>query len=114
MNLTRGFLLLCCYSFFSTVAYSQEQSFAAWLQELRTEASALGVSDSALAALDQLEAPLERVLELDSSQPEFVQTFTRYLSLRITSGQINRGRSLLRQHAVLLEEVRNRYGRNEG
>ena len=110
MNLTRGFLLLCCYSLFSTVAYSQEQSFAAWLQELRTEASALGVSDSALAALDQLEAPLERVLELDSSQPEFVQTFTRYLSLRITSGQINRGRSLLRQHAVLLEEVRNRYG----
>lgn len=110
MNLTRGFLLLCCYSLFSTVAYSQEQSFAAWLQELRTEASALGVSDSALAALDQLEAPLERVLELDSSQPEFVQTFTRYLSLRITSSQINRGRSLLRQHAVLLEEVRNRYG----
>jgi membrane-bound lytic murein transglycosylase B len=57
-----------------------------------------------------LEEPLERVLELDNSQPEFVQTFTRYLSLRVTANQVSRGQSLLNQHSNLLEEVRQRYG----
>ena len=50
------------------------------------------------------------MLELDNSQPEFVQTFTRYLDLRITPRQVAQGQALLRQHGVLLEEVRRRYG----
>lgn len=85
------------------------QSFDEWIAALRVEASALGISEATLAALDQLE-PVARVLELDNSQPEFVQTFTRYLGLRVTEAQIQRGQSLLRQHAALLEEVRKRYG----
>ena len=64
----------------STPVYTQEKSFEDWIEELRIEASSLGISESTLVALDDLEAPLERVLELDNSQPEFVQTFTRYLS----------------------------------
>lgn len=89
---------------------AQEQPFDIWLSGLRTEALNLGISENTLASLDDLEAPLERVLELDSSQPEFVQTFTRYLSLRVTPTQISRGQSLLSQHATLLQEVRQRYG----
>ena len=85
------------------------QSFDEWIAALRAEASALGISEATLTALDQLE-PVARVLELDNSQPEFVQTFTRYLGLRVTEAQIQRGQSLLRQHAALLEEVRKRYG----
>ena len=85
------------------------QSFDEWIAALRVEASALGISEATLAALDQLE-PVARVLELDNSQPEFVQTFARYLGLRVTEAQIQRGQSLLRQHAALLEEVRKRYG----
>ena len=50
------------------------------------------------------------MLELDNSQPEFVQTFTRYLDLRITPRQISQGQALLRQYSVLLEEVQRRYG----
>ena len=90
--------------------YAQQQSFDEWLTALRAEALALGISPATLAALDAIEAPLERVLELDNSQPEFVQTFTRYLSLRITAAQISRGQDLLRQHAALLEQVRSQYG----
>ena len=86
-----------------------EQSFGEWIAALRIEAISLGISETTLAALDQLE-PVARVLELDKSQPEFVQTFTRYLGLRVNDVQIDRGQSLLRQHAALLEEVRNRYG----
>jgi membrane-bound lytic murein transglycosylase B len=39
-----------------------------------------------------------------------VQTFTRYLGLRVTPNQVARGQSLLQQHGVLLEKVRQRYG----
>lgn len=88
---------------------AQEQSFAEWLEALRAEAQERGISAQTLAALDDLE-PLERVLELDNSQPEFVQTFTRYLGLRVTDNQVSRGQSLLDQHAALLREVQQRYG----
>ncbi len=91
-------------------ALAQEVSFEQWLEALRVEALALGISESTLTALDDIEAPLPRVLELDNSQPEFVQTFTRYVGLRITPGQISRGQQLLQEHAGLLNEVRRRYG----
>ena len=72
MKIAASLLLLALLSF---PAFAQEQSFEDWVAELRAEAAALGISESTLAALDDLEAPLPRVLELDSSQPEFVQTF---------------------------------------
>lgn len=91
------------------MAQENEQSFADWLAELRAEARELGISEATLRELDNLQ-PLERVMELDNSQPEFVQTFTRYLGLRVTPNQVARGQSLLQQHSVLLEQVRQRYG----
>jgi len=96
--------------FFLPPLVAQEQTFAEWREQLRAEAFSLGISEETLLAIDDLEAPLDRVLELDDAQPEFIQTFTRYLSLRITPLQINRGQALLRQYAVLLEEVRQSYG----
>lgn len=96
--------------FLNVSIHAEELSFAEWVEQLRVEARSLGISESTLAALDSLEAPLERVLELDSSQPEYVQTFTRYLGLRVTDRQVSRGQALLDEHAGLLEQVRQRYG----
>lgn len=107
MKSVASFLLL---SLLSLPIAAQDQPFEEWLAELRAEAAALGISDATLAALDSLEAPLPRVLELDGSQPEFVQTFTRYLGLRVTPRQVERGQQLLAEHAELLEQVRRRYG----
>ena len=92
------------------MAFSQNQSFASWVEELRQEALLLGFSEQTLLVLNDLEAPLERVLELDNSQPEFVQTFSRYLSLRVTPNQIRQGIDLMREHRLLLDEVRRIYG----
>ena len=102
-----GFLALALL--LSLAAQAQQRSFAEWLEELRAEALAAGISAETLTALDGI-APLERVLELDSSQPEFVQTFTRYIELRVTPNQIARGQALLREHAALLADVRARHG----
>jgi membrane-bound lytic murein transglycosylase B len=100
-------LAACQLSFAQTEP--AELTFSQWLEDLRQEALALGISPSTLAVLDTVE-PLERVLELDNSQPEFVQTFTRYIGLRVTSDQVARGRSLLAEHSALLDQVQQRYG----
>ncbi len=105
-------LVLVVFSLFASISLAQdvrEESFAEWLEALRAEARELGIGEAALSALDELE-PVERVLELDNSQPEFVQTFTRYIDLRVTPGQVSRGQELLQQHGVLLDQVRQRYG----
>lgn len=106
-------LFVCCITSLVTAVYGQAEplrpTFEQWLQELRQEASDNGISDATLMALDSIE-PLERVLELDNSQPEFVQTFTRYIGLRITENQVGRGKALLLEHAELLEEVRQQHG----
>lgn len=105
-------LVLVVFSLLASISLAQdvrEESFAEWLEALRAEARGLGIGEAALSALDELE-PVERVLELDNSQPEFVQTFTRYIDLRVTPGQVSRGQELLQQHGVLLDQVRQRYG----
>ncbi len=109
MKILVRFTFLFCL-FFSLNSYAQEQSFNDWLAELREEALQLGISQQTLnASLDGLE-PIERVVELDRSQPEFVQTFTRYTNSRISQAQIERGQSLLNEHSGLLSQVRDRFG----
>lgn len=104
----RAVVLLCLV--FSFTSQAQEQNFQEWLAALRAEAQELGLGEKALNALDAIEEPEPRVLELDNSQPEFVQTFTRYLGLRVTANQVSRGQSLLQTHAEILADVQSRYG----
>ena len=86
-------------------------TFAQWLTELRAEASSRGISAGTLdVALSNLEAPIPRVIELDNNQPEFVQTFTRYMRNRVSIHRVNRGRKLLKEHAALFDSIQQRYG----
>lgn len=86
------------------------EDFSDWLDELRQEARAKGVSDATLhEALDNLE-PIPRVIELDRRQPEFTQTFWRYLDARVSEKRIERGRTLLKTHKKLLDTIEMRYG----
>jgi len=103
-------LYFLLFSVASVSIQAQEQSFDEWLAALRAEARSMGISDATLNALDAITEPEPRVLELDNSQPEFVQTFTRYIALRVTPNQVSKGQSLLEQHAEILESVRQRYG----
>ena len=90
-------------------ASEQSLSFDEWVEGLRAEALGLGIRAETLEALSTLEAPLAKVLEYDNSQPEFVQTFTRYLNLRVTARQVERGQALLDEHSALLAEVQAKY-----
>ncbi|HHX83365.1 MAG TPA: lytic murein transglycosylase, partial [Pseudomonadaceae bacterium] len=76
-------LLLCCLS--PALRAAESGDFAAWLEELKSEARSSGISEQTLnLAFAEVETPIERVVELDRSQPEFVQTFTGYMQNRMS------------------------------
>lgn len=81
-----------------------------WLEGVRSEAARLGIRTATLnAALSRMEF-LDRVIELDRRQPEFTQTFWRYLDGHINAEQVARGRSLLARHGKLLDRVFRAHG----
>jgi len=84
--------------------------FATWLAEFRAEALAKGISNATLnKALGGLE-PNARVIELDRKQPEFTQTFWRYMEPRITDERIAAGQVKLADNAKVLGTVEGSYG----
>lgn len=103
------------YLFFLMAALSLGASaetasdFQTWLNGVRQEALARGVSEPILeAALGGVE-PIPRVLELDQRQPEFVDTFLNYLDRRVTPERVQEGRELLRAHGKLLASISGKY-----
>jgi membrane-bound lytic murein transglycosylase B len=87
------------------------QDFATFMAELRAEAAGKGISASTIDAAFGLAAdPLPRVIELDRSQPEFVQTFSGYMKNAISSTRIERGQLLMAEHRELFNEVQAKYG----
>ena len=91
--------------------HAQEQSFEDWLVGLKVEARNLGISDDTLdAAFADVQAPIPRIIELDRSQPEFVQTFSGYMRNRMSDARIRRGQQLLEEHRELFRQIQNKYG----
>ena len=101
MKSTRVFLIILSL-LAPTFVQAQEQSFADFLIGLRVDARNLGISEDTInAAFSKVEEPLPRILELDRSQPEFVQTFAGYMRNRMSQARINRGQALLEEHKDL-------------
>ena len=85
-------------------------SFDDWLAAFRQDAAQQGISAATLdAALTGL-APVERVIELDRRQPEFLQTFADYMARRLTPQRLTRGQALLAEHATLFDALEQQYG----
>ena len=85
-------------------------SFSDWQAELRTEALSKGISantfDTAFAGI----APIERVLELDRSQPEFTLTLENYLNKVVSATRVKKAREKLEEHRGILKEVSEKFG----
>lgn len=87
-----------------------DESFQAWLKAFRAEAEAQGITAQTLdRALTGVE-PIPRIIELDRRQPEFTETFWRYLDQRVSEQRVERGRALLAEQAPLFSEIERRYG----
>ena len=111
-----GFLLLpltvlLCLLLPAARAEQPRQDFAAWLDDLRAEARAAGISQKTLdAALQDVAAPLPRVIESDRNQPEKTETLADYVAARVSKSRIDGGRRMLRRYPTWLGRVERRYG----
>lgn len=78
--------------------------------DIQQQANAAGISpqviENALGDVNKI----DKVLEYDRSQPEFVQTFPDYLNKRVTSWRIDKGLEMLAKHQELLTELTHKYG----
>ena len=94
----------------ATAPATPSGSFADWLQGLRQEAAAKGISqqtlDQALAGLE----PDQKVLDLDRSQPEFTITFAQYRARTVTKQRVDQGANLLEEYRPLLDKIAATYG----
>lgn len=84
--------------------------FDVWLDALRREARAAGISAETLDRALRGLAPIARVIELDRKQPERRFTFAEYRQRVVSAARIERGRRLRAEHAALLGQVQADYG----
>jgi len=87
-----------------------EPGFIAWLEGVQDEALRRGISPRTWQAVQPGLRPIERVLELDQKQPEFVDTFWNYLDARVNPRRIADGEKLLAKHRGLLQKIEAEYG----
>lgn len=95
---------------FSVTPSHADAKFDEWLDNLRRDATADGISAATLdAALTDITL-IERVIELDRSQPEFTLTFAQYLDRVAPVSRQNRANARLAEHRSLLDEIGKAYG----
>lgn len=100
------FALLLCPG----LVLGAETDFAACVEGLKTRALEQGISRAVVERDLAAVKKLERVLELDRRQPEFVESFATYFERRVTEDRIRKGRQLLTQHGPLLQRIQREYG----
>jgi membrane-bound lytic murein transglycosylase B len=90
-------------------ARAAEEDFAVWIEAVKREALARGISAATVAKALDAARPIDKVLELDRRQPEFVDTFWNYLGKRISSERVKKGRDLLDKHQRLFAGLASEY-----
>jgi len=104
-------LTAACSLLAGAAAARETEEFSAWLDALRVEARAAGISQQTLAvALSGIEEPLSRVVDLDRKQPETTLSLQAYVAGRVSEKRIAAGRRMLRRYPTWLGRVERKYG----
>ena len=90
-------------------AAANPQDFSGWLDGVKDEARASGISEATLSIALNGIAPLPQVIELDRNQPESTLRFEEYLARIVSEKRVAEGRALLEENAALLQHVAERY-----
>jgi len=104
------YIVACCAAWLAVTPAFAQEDFPTWLEAFKQEAQSRGISPVTLDAAFAGAQPVPRALELDRSQPEFIQPFSTYLQRRVTPGRIARGQEMLAAHQALFDAVEARYG----
>ena len=88
----------------------EKQSFQTWLEGVRKEARAAGVSRETLDQAFRNVKPIPRVIALDRSQPESKLTLKEYLNRVVSGKTVWDGRRLYHERRDLLKKIADQYG----
>jgi len=89
---------------------SSASGFSQWLEDVKREAQANGLSQHTLnAALADVSYD-NAVIGRDRGQRIFRQSFEKFSSRLVTPSRLSKGRALLARHAALLRRIEARYG----
>ncbi len=91
-------------------AAQQRVSFDEWLKGLRAEALAQGIRPQTFDRAFARVKLSDRVIQLDSAQPEFTRQPWQYLDSMLNENRIQQGRLKLQENAALLRRVSQRTG----
>ncbi len=89
---------------------SANEHFSSCTAALADRAKQEGVSQQIIGGIFPRRVRLGRVIELDRSQPEFVQTFPGYFSKRVTDWRTEKGKAMYTKHEKLLHKLSDKYG----
>ena len=94
----------------SAPAHAQGSEFQSCLQTIKSEAMRQGapaaVADRAFQGL----TPDQKVVDLDSRQPEFSLTYSKYVGSTVSNDRIVKGQQRMAQHRSLLDALQSEYG----
>ncbi|MEA2852182.1 MAG: rane-bound lytic murein transglycosylase, partial [Rhodospirillaceae bacterium] len=91
-------------------ANAQGGDFQACLQTIKADALRQGVpADIAERAFQGL-TPDQKVIDLDSRQPEFSLTYAKYVGSSVSPERIAKGQQKMAQHRALLDAIQGEYG----
>lgn len=93
-----------------TPEYHNPKPFGMWVEEVKQEALANGISKALVDRAFVGVTPNPSLIALDRKQPEGTKTFSDYLAGAVTQSRINQGRKLYAQHKALLESTAQKYG----
>ncbi len=94
----------------SNMLIAQEMDFGVCITDFQEQARKESISERVIVDVLGNLQPQNRVIELDKSQPEFVQTFAHYFNLRVSQSRIDKGRELYNQHREFLAALTDEYG----
>jgi membrane-bound lytic murein transglycosylase B len=104
-----GYLLVFCWLVQVSAKPHYEASFGDWKSHFKEKAQAAGITQQILDnTLDSIKLDT-KVLELDSSQPEFSKQIWDYLDRATAKSRVKKGIALLWKNKPLLETIEQRY-----
>jgi membrane-bound lytic murein transglycosylase B len=89
---------------------TEKLAFSAFLEEIRTEARAAGVSEGVIQAALRGVSPDPRVAALTRKQSEFVRPIWAYLDSAVSPARLSQGRKMSQDWDRILTDIETRYG----
>lgn len=94
----------------SSARENDSQKWSIWLEDLRDSFVSEGISEQTFDRALGNATPDERVLHLDSEQPEFVRPIWEYLEVAVSPQRVSKGREMIAHHDDLLERISREHG----